>query len=163
MTIDIIDLSDPKYAELSPVQLAMVREAQRRKDERTGEYEREREQIIASFVDRNLGTSSQLVAYVNTAYKAMLDEVEEIREQLEYQLAYEALGTEGNENGPYRYPENPNYGLSPAQRFIVVRNYYMSAVGDSKVRYEALRGDTLARAYLGDFYPTLLDLFASQA
>ena len=83
------------------------------------------------------------------------------KEDLLYQLAYEALGSEGDENGPYRYPENPNYNLSPSQRFLVVRNYYMQATDDPDARLQAYAMDTLARQYLGEYYTTLYDLLAS--
>lgn len=88
-------------------------------------------------------------------------QIEVVKEDLLYQLAYEALGSEGDENGPYRYPENPNYNLSPSQRFLVVRNYYMQATDDPDARLQAYAMDTLARQYLGEYYTTLYDLLAS--
>ena len=84
-----------------------------------------------------------------------------MKDDLDYQLAYEALGSEGDENGPYRYPENPNYNLVPSQRFLVVRNYYMQSTDDPDARLAAYAADTLARSYLGEFYATLYSLLAS--
>lgn len=84
-----------------------------------------------------------------------------MREDLNHQLAYESIGSEGNENGPYRYPENPNYSLSNSQRFLVVRQYYMGVTTNAEARLQAYAMDTLARSYLGEFYQTLYELLAS--
>ena len=146
MTIDIIDLSDPQYSDLNPVQLAMVRAAQAKKDALTAQAESEKEELLYITLKNGFAHSS-VRAREESAIDAQLEkDIEVIRSDLMYQLAYEALGTEGNEKGPYRYPENPNYNLGYSQRFLVVRSYYM---------------DTLARTYLGEFYQTLYDLLAS--
>lgn len=161
MTIDIIDLSDPQYADLSPVQLAMVRAAQAKKDAALAQAKSEKQTLFYLLLGNDALRSS-----VRRREEARIDstaetEIAVIREDLLYQLAYEALGTEGNEFGPYRYPDNPNYNLSYSQRFLVVRDYYMHAVSDAAARLEAYRMDTLARTYLGEFYATLYDLLAS--
>ncbi len=160
MTIDIIDLTDPAYSDLSPIQLAMVRAAQAKKNEIVASYEKEKQQALAIQIAGN--TARSAAREYQDAYfdRLAAEEVEGVRESLIYQLSYEALGSEGNEKGLYRYPENPNYTLSPSQRFLVVRNYYMQVTDDPSARLAAYRGDTLARAYLGEFYETLYDLFA---
>ena len=56
---------------------------------------------------------------------------------------------------------NPNYNLTPSQRFLVVRNYYMQSTEDPDARLAAYAQDTLARQYLGEFYVTLYDLLAA--
>lgn len=160
MTIDIIDLTDPAYSDLSPIQLAMVRAAQAKKDDIVASYAREKEQALAIQIAGNTARSAAR-GYQDAYFDRLAEEeVDGVREDLLYQLAYEALGTEGNEKGPYRYPENPNYTLTPSQRFLVVRNYYMEVTDDPSARLAAYRGDTLARSYLGEFYETLYDLLA---
>ena len=161
MTIDIIDLTDPQYADLSPVQLAMVRAAQAKKDSILAKAASECRELLYILLQNDNARSS--VREQETArIEAQADaDVTLVREDLLYQLAYEAIGSEGNENGPYRYPENPNYNLTYSQRFLVVRNYYMQATSDATARLEAYRMDTLARTYLGEFYQTLYDLLAS--
>ncbi len=161
MTIDIIDLTDPKYADLNAVQLAMVRAAQAEKNKAVAHCEEEIKELFYYFLGRNTARASALSEETEQLRTERDEEVERIREDLLYRLATEALGNEGNEYGPYRYPENPNYGLSYSQRFLIVREYYMSMAGDAASRLEAYRLDTLARTYLGDFYATLYDLLAS--
>ena len=48
-----------------------------------------------------------------------------------------------------------------SQRFLVVRNYYMTITDDPDARLQAYAMDTLAQSYLGEFYATLYDLLAS--
>lgn len=161
MAIDIIDLTDPQFSDLSPVQLAMVRAAQAKKDKLILEKEQEKKMLFYMMLSNNVVRSS-----VRECEEMRLDseteaQIEIVRNDLLYQLAYEALGSEGNDLGPYRYPENPNYSLTPAQRFLVVRNYYMAVTDNAQTRYQMYMGDTLARTYLGEFYQTLAELLLS--
>ena len=161
MIIDIIDLTDEEYSDLSAVQMAMVREAQEKKNKILAETEQQKEEYLSMLVSNNTAH--------NTFYaltKARLDadaeeQIAAVKDDLDYQLAYEALGSEGDENGPYRYPENPNYNLTPSQRFLVVSNYYMQSTEDPDAGLAAYAKDTLARQYLGEFYVTLYDLLAA--
>ncbi len=161
MTIDIIDLTDPKYDKLSTVQLAMVRAAQAKKDAATQKCQETVEEIFYHFLGRNTARSTALARETQALYEALEEEVESLRADLEFQLEAENLENSGNENGPYRYPENPNYSLSYSQRFLVVREYYMNVTSDPSARLEAYRLDTLARSYLGEYYATLYDLLAT--
>ncbi|MGN1077387.1 MAG: hypothetical protein ACI4ST_02630 [Candidatus Gallimonas sp.] len=159
--IDIVDLTDPNYSDLSPVQLAMVRAAQAKKDKILAETEEEKERYFYLMLANNVARSSALEAKKKALDKEAEAEIERVKADLNYQLAYESLATEGNENGPYRYPENPNYNLSYSQRFLVVRQYYMEATTDPDARLQAYSMDTLAREYLGEYYQTLYELLAS--
>ena len=161
MTIDIVDLTDPEYSGLNAVQMAMVRTAQVKKNEILAKADEEKAEISQRLVANNFARSYVQVmanARITTAANA---QIQALKEDLDYQLAYEALESEGNENGPYRYPENPNYNLMPSQRFLVVREYYMNVTDDPDARLQAYTVDTLARSYLGEYYITLYDLLAS--
>ena len=161
MTIDIIDLTDPDYEDLSSVQLAMVRAAQVKKNEILARAEEEKAQLQNQLVINNFARSSIFEYTEDRIDDEAAEQVEVVKDDLLYQLAYEALGSEGNDVGPYRYPENPNYNLTPSQRFLVVRNYYMDVTDDPDARLQSYSMDSLARTYLGEFYVTLYDLLAS--
>lgn len=161
MTIDIIDLTDPEYSNLSPVQLSMVRAAQVKKNEILAKMNEEVEEMFEVLLSRRFERSTEFRQYKKYMAARADAEIETVKEDLLLQLAYEALGSEGNENGPYRYPDNPNYNLSYSERFLVVRNYYMQATDDPEARLKAFAMDSLARTYLGEFYQTLYDLLAS--
>ena len=161
MTIDIIDLGDPQYADLSPVQLSMVRVAQGKKDAILAKANDAVRQLIYLLTANDIARSTMRERERARIEAQAEADVETVREDLLHQLAYESLGSEGNEFGPYRYPENPNYNLTYSQRFLIVRNYYMEITSDPDARLQAYAGDTLARAYLGEFYQTLYELLAS--
>jgi len=161
MTIDIIDLTSPEYADLSSVQLAMVRAAQSKKDKILADAKTQKNELFLLMLGNNAVRASALRDENSEIDARAKAEVEVVKNDLEYQLAYEALGSEGNEQGPYRYPENPNYNLTYSQRFLVVRNYYMEATSDPQARLKAFQMDSLAREYLGEYYSTLHDLLAS--
>ena len=161
MVIDIVDLTSDQYKNLSPVQLAMVRAAQVKKDKVVAEADKNKNELKYFMIANNVARSTALRDAVKAIETQKNKDIEIIKNDLDYQLAYEALGTEGNENGPYRYPQNPNYNLSYSERFLVVRKYYMEITSDPNARLKAYAGDTLARSYLGEFYQTLYELLAS--
>lgn len=161
MTIDIIDLTDPEFSNLTSLQLSMVYAAQREKDSLVAAGEREKRALFYRMLKAHVVRSA-----VRTYEEERLDgetarKVDVVREDLIRQLRYESLQNDGNEAGKYSYPANPNYSLTPAQRFIVVREYYMTEVSDPVTRLQAYSIDTLARSYLGEYYQTLYDLLAS--
>ena len=161
MVIDIVDLSDPKFSGLTPIQLALVREAQKKKDSVVGAAAAEKKKMYERMLKDNVVYSVTREYEEAAIDKRTEQKIELIREELMYSLAYEGFVTDGNEYGPYRYPENPNYNLSTSQRFLVVRQYYMDITSDASARLQAYAMDDLARAYLGDAYRTLYDLLAS--
>ena len=161
MTIDIVDLTDPKYSKLSPVQLAMVRAAQGKKDKVVAQAQKDKNELKFFMLANNVARSTALRDALRHIDTQMQSDIETIKSDLDYQLAYEALGQEGNDQGPYRYPQNPNYNLSYSERFLVVRQYYMDITSDPDARLRAYSMDTLAKSYLGEFYQTLYDLLRS--
>ena len=54
MTIDIIDLTDPEYADLNAVQLSMVRVAQGKKDDILARAEEEKTQLKNQLIAKML-------------------------------------------------------------------------------------------------------------
>ncbi len=161
MVIDIIDLTDEDYSDLSSVQLAMVNAAQKKKDAILAEAEVQKGNLFRLMLSNNVVRSSALKDKYDAIDDEALKDVEVVKADLLYQIAYESLYSEGNENGVYRYPENPNYNLTYSQRFLVVRNYYMDVTSDAEARLQAYAMDTLARTYLGEYYQTLYELLAS--
>ncbi len=161
MVIDIIDLTDDAYADLTGVQLAMVNAAQVRKNAILAAAAEQKQELFLSLLARNAVRSS---AYEAQADKIDVDaqaEIDVVKEDLLYQIAYDNSLTQGNESGVYRYPENPNYQLSYPQRFLAVREYYMNVTSDATARLQAYAMDTLARTYLGEYFQTLYELLAS--
>lgn len=161
MVIDIIDLNDPDFADLTAVQLAMVRAAQAQKDEILLKCAEEKNTRFRTLLGNGTVRSSMRRDLEAELDRKAEHDVDVVREDLLYQLAYEERFSGGNEYGPYSYPENPDYTLAAPQRFLVVREYYMRVTTNPKARLEAYAMDSLARVYLGEYYQTLYDLLAS--
>lgn len=161
MTIDIVDLTSADYSDLSPVQLAMVRAAQTKKNKIVKEADEKKRELQYFMIANNTARSTALKYELDAIETQKNADIEAVKSDLDYQLAYEALGSEGNENGPYRYPQNPNYNLGYSERFLVVRQYYMDVTSDPNARLSAYNADSLARSYLGQYYQTLYDLLLS--
>lgn len=161
MQIDIVDLTSDQYKNLNTIQLALVRAAQAQKDVVVKNAEDEKGKMIRSLVDNNLVRSTLYYAECERIDAEREAAVERIRNDLDFQLAYENLQSTGNSSGVYSYPSNPNYYLSYSERFLVVRNYYMNRTSDPQARLNAYGMDSLAREYLGEYYQTLYDLLAS--
>lgn len=160
MKIDIIDLTDPKYSGLKPKQLMAVREAQGKKNEILAKAKKTADELFYLLMDHHFERSSTYDNYVAQINAEAENDVENLRDDLILRLAYETPGLDGNEYGPYSYPENPDYSLSEAERFRVVCDYYME-IKEPKMRLQIFALDTLAQTYLGQYYQTLYDLLAS--
>lgn len=161
MVIDIIDLTDEEFQNLTSVQLAMVNTAQAEKNEILASAEEKKEKQLKVFLENHTARSSIRKNFNEQVDSEANRQVDIVREDLLYRLAYESLYSDGNELGPYRYPENPNYQLSEPQRFLVVRDYYMHVTSNPQARLQAFGMDKLAVSYLGEYYQTLYDLLAS--
>jgi len=161
MTIDIIDLTQEPYQNLNATQMAMVRAAQAEKDEITASAAQEKEKLFLTLLEHNVVRNSVLPEQERAIDAEAERKIAVVREDLLYRLVYDIKIDSGNELGQYSYPDNPNFDLSPSQRFIVVRNYYMGLTSDPNSRLSAYAADTFARTYLGDYYSTLYDLLAS--
>lgn len=161
MVIDIIDPSDPAYQNLTALQYAMIRAAQAEKNGIVAAAEAEKEKLLLKLLTNRTARATFYGDYCAAVDADAAAKVDVVREDLLHRLALESLYGDENENGKYRYPENPNYNLNYSQRFLVVRDYYMHVTTDPQARLAAYASDSLARTYLGEFYQTLYDLLAT--
>lgn len=163
MEIDVVDLTLPEYENLNAMQLAVIRDAQVRKNAETAKLEAARLKYRQKLIGNNTAHSSMYDSEGQRLTEEYNAKVEAIVGELKYTLAYDELMQGGNLQGPYSYPSNPNYYLTPPDRFLAVRTYYMLTYPDATVRLTVYDKDTLAQHYLGEFYPTLREIFAKYA
>ncbi len=96
-----------------------------------------------------------------TALQADYDaRVRKIQSELDESL--EALYAEREETpdlptGPTEAPYEVDYSLPNRERYIIVKNYYLS-IADRNAAIDALEKDETAKAYLGDYYTYLMEL-----
>lgn len=160
MNIDIIDIDSETYENLSSLQLSLIVEAQTKKDNILAAADAKKQKQFHAFLKNNTARSS-----IVKDYNAKIDteaerQIQAVREELIYVIAFENRFQDGNEFGKYSYPDNPNMNLTPSERFLVVREYYMKISGAQK-RFELFQQDEFAVTYLGEFYRTLYDLLRS--
>ena len=161
MEIDIIDLTDPTYAGMTPEMLEMVRKAQKKKNALVAEAYAAKKSLFWKMLKNNVVYSVSREYEEKAIDKRTEKEIAVVKGELDEALSKAGLAFEGNEYGPFRYPDNPNYNLTESQRFLVVRQYYMDLTSDPKARFQIFQEDEFARTYLGNFYRTLYDLLAS--
>lgn len=98
---------------------------------------------------------------LNMVYMRLSDEYDEKVQNLAY-VTLDAMSNAGGESSaaPSQPEEksydknNPDYALSPEERFRIVKKYY-SDIEDPTERYEAFCADTAVKGYLGEYYDTM--------
>lgn len=158
MKIDIISYTDEQFAGLTEAQLQEIRLVQAEKDELSARLEKAKEKeyfrILKNSTMRSL-LYEQACARLDAEYEA---EGERLRNGLIFYLQYTCRGNDTSaDDAPYMV----NYALSYEERYVIVREYYMSAYDDASQRFEAFRLDVIARNYLGEYYATLSDYLRS--
>ncbi|MBR2341819.1 MAG: hypothetical protein IKA72_05375 [Clostridia bacterium] len=160
MKIDIISYTQEQFAALTETQLQEIRLVQAEKDELTAKLEKAKEKEYFRFLKS--GTSRSML-YEQACERLDADyqtEVERLRNSLIFYLQYTCRGNDTSvDDAPYIV----NYALSYEQRYVIVRDYYMTAYTDGAERFEAFRLDTIARNYLGEYYATLSDYLRAYA
>lgn len=97
------------------------------------------------------------LAALQTDYDARVRKIQsELDESLEALYA-EGEEPSGGDEGPTEAPYEVDYSLPYRERYIIVKNYYMS-LPDRNAAIDALEADETAKAYLGDYYTYLMEL-----
>lgn len=160
MKIDIISYTDEQFAALTDTQLQEIRLVQAEKDELTARLEKAMEKEYFRFLKNGTARSTlyeKACERLQTEYET---EVERLRNGLIFYLQYTCRGNDSSaDDAPYTV----NYSLSYEERYMIVRDYYMSTYSDGVERFEAFRLDMIARNYLGEYYATLSDYIRAYA
>ena len=159
MTFDIIEITEEEVSGLEVVRLKLLRTAQQKKNELSHKLERElaeQKRLLYSNGMENSTLYEQISAEMTAEYEY---QVEILKEQLLFNMS---LGepTNGGETGGSGGDTNTgyvvDYELSYMERYIEVRDYYLS-IEDPSERVALLREDEVARKYLGTYYNTLFN------
>ncbi len=159
MTLDVLESLGIDEATLSNAAISIARESQKEKNGLTARLAIDLREIEYDFIKRGAGRSSMVRTYCNKRRNEYDAAVAALLDDLQFKLSYlgdAANGGNGGADIPYSYPYNPDYSLDEANRYYVVRDYYMQ-ISDPVVRYELFRNDPLAPGYMGRFYATLHD------
>lgn len=157
MKIDIINLTDAQFNNLSYEQRKVLYEAQEKKNEMEEKLAEDMLSAKLSLIALGTARSDML----NMVYMKLSDEYDNKVQNLAY-ITLDAMSNAGGESSsaPTTSEEkvydktNPDYTLSAQERFSAVKKYY-SAIEDPEERYEEFCADTAVKGYLGEYYDTM--------
>lgn len=164
MTFDIISITDDEVALLSTVQQKLLRTAQQKKNEMLRKLNSELEEVKILACSNGMENSTyyaQMSAYLTSEYEtdlAILVEQLQFNMSLKEPTTSNETGDSGQDTSAYLV----DYELSYIERYISVRDYYLS-IEDPDERLALLAADEVAQNYLGTYYSVLYDYLASLA
>lgn len=150
MVIDIISYTEAQYAALNEEQLLEVKSAQLKKNTLDRKLQEDLETEKHRLVKNGIFDSKIWNLYKNKRQTAYNVEVEALRESLLFFLQY-AAKPDQNASATYTV----DYSLTMEERYNVVKEYYMTTYDQPNARLNAFLKDSVATAYLGEWYSTL--------
>ena len=156
MQFDIVDYSEEDLKKLTAVQMQLLRNAQKRKNELFHKMEQDLE-MFAKLAHTEGMHDSSLTEAKRAELKAEYDyQVEILREQLDYGMKLNSPlpdGSDEDENAGYLV----DYSLSYTDRYVLVRDYYLSIENPAE-RMSLYAADEVAKRYLGSYYASLYNV-----
>lgn len=162
MTFDIIELSQEEADALKTVQLKLLRTAQQKKNELTVKLQRQLAEYKLLTYSSGVYDSSLYAATEKELTDEYNRQVEVLREQLIFNMSLkepttgDETGGTGSDNTGYLV----DYELSYLERYIEVRDYYMT-IADPDERLALYAADEVAVQYLGSYYNSLYNYLKS--
>ena len=157
MKFDIIPITDTGVSMLNQTQLELLRTAQKKKNELVHKAQSELDEFSEKLLANGTHCSS-LYGQKKDALDAEVNYLcEVIAEQLNYDLQKYAT-PEGQDPDDVGY--RVDYSLSYAERYAIVRDYYLS-ISDMQERLRRWQNDKVAPDYLGSYYQTLYDYIST--
>ena len=165
MEFDIIEITEEELDMLTTIQLKLLRTAQQTKNELGRKMHKELA-VYAALCKTNNAQVSTLYADKQAELQADFDyEVGVLREQLIFNMSLgeptddgETGGDIGDDEGGYVV----DYDLSYIERYILVRDYYLT-IEDPVERLALLAADDTAKDYLSSYYTALYDYLSTFA
>lgn len=158
MTFDIIDISEEEAEKLETVQLKLLRTAQQKKNELEHKMQAELAEHNRLTYANGVENSTIYTRIANELNAEYEYQVGILREQLIFNMSLKEptnsgeTGDSGSDNSAYLV----DYELSYLERYIAVRDYYMT-IEDPNERLALLQADKVAQDYLGTYYNLLFD------
>ena len=152
MQFDIIDLSEEELLALSTVQTRLLRTAQKQKDELEVQLAADKQTYKNILISAGMLNSGLYEDKCDELDDECARQVAVIRDDLIYNMSLNVPTADGDVGYIV------DYSLSYLDRYQIVRNYYMS-IADPAERIAAYTADETAKAYLGQYYTTLYNVF----
>ena len=163
MTFDIVDFTEEELFALSTVQMRLLRTAQQNKDELTALLAADKRSLYAKLAEAGMLNSNIYADKCDELDDEYERQVAVLKDNLIYNMSLNVPGdgdddagdTGAGSDAPYIVA----YTLSYLDRYLIVRNYYMS-IEDPAERLALYGADTVAQSYLGHYYNTLYNVFS---
>ena len=157
MEFNIIEVTDEYYNNLSSVQRQLLRTAQKKKNE----LEHKAEQDIALYRRYLYTNGAQLSTLLEQKTKEIKDELDYelsiLKEQLLYSIKLNEASVPDDNIGGNDVGYLVDYSLSYTDRYVIVRDYYLS-IPDPSERIALYLADEVAKKYLDKYYNSLYNV-----
>ena len=156
MEIDIISYKAVQFAALTTSGVREIRTTQLRKNKLLRQLDKNLKKERNSLLKKGIFDSciwEQIQSKMQAECNA---QIEELRESLLFYLEYIAKTKVDVSKVPY----NVDYALSFEERYVQVKNYYLTTYTEANARFGTFILDTFAPAYLGELYSMLYDELA---
>lgn len=162
MEFDIIEITEEELEMLTTIQVKLLRTAQQNKNELYHNLQADLQTYYNLCNTNNVYLSSLYTDKKAELEKEYEYQVEILREQLIYNMSMGEpthdgeTGDSGSDDTGYIV----DYELSYLERYIVVRDYYLS-IEDPAERMALYAADETAQDYLGSYYTSLYDYLST--
>ena len=164
MEFDILYLSSEEIEALTVIQQKLLRTAQQKKDALKHQLEKDLQTYKCITYADNAFNSSLYADKKSELVNEYTYQVEIIREQLIFNMSLNELtndgetGDSGDAGGDSPYVVD--YELSYLERYIAVRDYYMT-IEDPDERLALYGADEVAKKYLSSYYNSLYNYLST--
>ena len=159
MEFDVIEVTEEQLKKFTAVQMQLLRTAQKNKNALKVKYGQELELFKRLVLTDGMKNSSLLEGKRAELAAEFEREVGIIVEQLNYSIEQNGPFHDGN-GGDETVGYIVDYSLSYTERYIIVRDYYLS-IPDPAERMSLYANDVVAKKYLQSYYSTLYDVLSS--
>ena len=159
MEFDVIEVTEEQLKKFTAVQMQLLRTAQKNKNALKVKYAQELELFQKLVLTDGMKNSSLYEGKRAELAAEYEREVGIIVEQLNYSIEQNGLFNDGN-GGDQSVGYIVDYSLSYTERYIIVRDYYLS-IPDPAERMSLYANDSVAKKYLQSYYSTLYDVLSS--
>lgn len=160
MEFDIIEVTEEDLNGYTAVQMQLLRTAQKNKNELLYKLEQDIELFKKLILTEDTYHSSLMENKRKELTADFERKVEILREQLLYSLSLSEPEQGGDDGAGEDTGYIVDYRLSYSERYIVVRDYYLS-IPDPAERMALYSADETAQKYLGTYYNSLYNVLAT--
>lgn len=163
MKFDILDIPQEELNGLSVVQMKMLRTAQQKKDELVRKAQKQLEIFTGAAYSNGMENSTLLKSKRQDAQEELDFQIAVLTDNLVYNMSLNeptSGGDMGGEGGDEGAGYIVDYSLSYSERYVLVRDYYLS-IENADERMALYSADDTAKKYLSGYYSTLYNVLAT--